>query len=81
MFIRALNKAGTFANIFTMLAVMPSLPKAAELGRLLMALILAAAVIVQKISSAAEEQREHSFLYGPDVDWNLKIKLLISAMK
>ena len=76
MFIRALTKAGTFANIFAMLTVMPSLPKAAELGRLLMALIISAAVIVLKISSAAEKQREHSHIDGEDANWNIHLKYI-----
>ena len=73
---RALTKAGTFANIFAVLTVMPSLPKAAELGRLLMALIVSALLIVLKIISAAEEQREHSHVYGQDADWNLHLKYI-----
>ena len=62
MSVRALTKAGTFADIFTMLTVMPSLSEEAELDSLLKALIVSAAIIVLKIGSAAEEQREHSDL-------------------
>ena len=79
--IRALTKADTFAYIFTLLIVMPSLPEAAKLGRPLMALVVLAAVIDLKISLAAEKQREHSYLYGEDADWNLHVKLLIIAIK
>ena len=81
MSIRMLIRVGTFADIFTMLTVMQSLPEEAELGRLLMALIVSAAVIVLKIGLTSEEQLENSDLYGEDADWNLHFKLLIISMK